>query len=484
MGDVERSRQAGLSDERASWDGVVPDESTQRRVGARTDDDLEPPSSIRATTASAPAVSLADLDFEDVGPTELQEGLVDRAEEAVSDIVGFEPMRAGETLGRYRIERMLGRGATGIVYEASHSVVGRRVALKCLFPHMAVVPVQVQRLFREARIAATVEHPNVVQVFDGGRDKDTYFLAMELLEGRTLAELLEEGPPALGMLIDIFAQVMSGVAAVHGEGVVHRDLKPDNIYMQMKPEDPLHPGIPKVLDFGVSKLYESDDRPRSKLTVMGMVMGTPYYMAPEQVADTSGVDQRADVFSLGVMLYEAITGQLPYEGNSVVEIFTLAQEGRPTPMRELRTDVPPSLEALVARAMCADKDARFESVDAMRDALLAVSLDGSDRAEDWSDVSEPWMFDKSSGVVRKDRRHLEPLGVEPTKAMAEPPRPLDKPIPGPTPLTNPMPPTPVPSVPAAAGGGAPTWVWLLVAAAAGGLFALAGAAGLYFYLAS
>ncbi|MCA9609001.1 MAG: serine/threonine protein kinase, partial [Myxococcales bacterium] len=271
-----------MSSERSNWDDLDPSESAQRPIGART-----------ATPTQLPA----EFDFEDVGPTEIAPETAD----ALDDVPMFEPLRAGQQVGRYRIERMLGQGATGIVYEASHVVVGRRVALKCLFPHMAAQPVLVQRLFREAQIAAKVEHPNVVQVYDGGRHGETYYLAMELLEGRTLSALIEEGRRPVREVADIMRQVMSGVAAVHDEGVVHRDLKPDNIYLQMIPDDPLHHGIPKVLDFGVSKLKEQGGS--SKLTAMGMVMGTPYYMAPEQVTDTSGVDQRADVYSLGVILY-------------------------------------------------------------------------------------------------------------------------------------------------------------------------------------
>ncbi|MCB9596757.1 MAG: serine/threonine protein kinase [Sandaracinaceae bacterium] len=430
------------------------------------------PGSLRAALESQPIQLPGEFDFEDVGPTQV---VAEQADDRLDDVPLYEPFRAGKEVGRYRIERMLGRGATGVVYEASHVVVGRRVALKCLFPHMAVQPVQVQRLFREAKIAATVEHPNVVQVFDGGRDKDTYYLAMEMLEGRTFAELIEEGRRPVAEIADIMKQVMSGVAAVHDEGVVHRDLKPDNIFMQMIPEDPLHMGIPKVLDFGVSKLKEPG-LASSKLTAMGMVMGTPYYMAPEQVADTSGVDQRADVFSLGVILYEALSGELPYKGHSVIEIFTQAQEGRPTPIRELRPEVPPSLEALIARAMCPDKEARFASVHEMRAALEAVPFDAEEPPEEWADVSQPWMLDKSSGVLRKG--DMRPMEVEPTQAMAPQPMPSAS---MPTPLTNPRPPVEVPP-PVVAKDGSIVPL-LAVAALLGGLLAAAGAALLYFLLA-
>lgn len=421
----------------------------------------------------------SEFDFDDVGPTETQN---ESADDPLADVPMYEPFKSGDTLGgRYRITRVLGRGATGVVYEASHLVVGKRVAVKCLFPHMAVQPIQVQRLFREARIAASVEHPNVVQVFDGGRDGDNFYLAMELLEGRTLSDMLVEGGSLpVKIMVEVFMQIMSGVAAVHDEGVVHRDLKPDNVFMVMRHDDPMALGIPKVLDFGVSKLKERGSGKKSnRLTATGMLMGTPYYMAPEQVADTSSVDRRADVYSLGVMMYEALTGKLPYEGESVIEIFTQASEGRPTPIRELRPGLPVALEALIARAMCPDKEERFEDVHEMRRELHAVPFDGTGGGIDWSDKSEPWMFDKKSGVVRVGS--TEPIEVAPTHSMATGYTPGTA---HPTPITNPRPPSVRPPTPTLQMhrneiGGTPMFVWLVVAAAAGGLVAALGAVVLY-----
>ena len=410
----------------------------------------------------------ADFDFEDVGPTEVQEEWAGQEGDLPPSYTPFGP---GQVLGHYRIDRVLGRGAMGIVYEASHLVVQKRAAVKCLFPHAAEEPTQVQRLFREAKIAARVQHPNVVQVYDAGRHQDTFYLAMELLEGRTLADVLSEARLPIESIVNVFLQVMSGVAAVHAVGVVHRDLKPENIFMQTRPERPNDLGLPKVLDFGVSKLKEQG--PSTKLTAMGIVMGTPFYMATEQVVDTSAVDQRADVYSLGVMLYEALSGTLPYPGRSVVEIFAKAQEGRPRPLRELRPDVPPSLEALVSRALCADKEARFASVTTMRDALAAVPLDGTDEWEEWSDVSQPWMLDKANA-------DLHALGGPSLHSMPPPAEPV-VPLSMPTPLTNPRPPIEPPTD--LSRSGLPLYVWLLIAALAGTLCAGLVALGLYFVLA-
>ena len=468
-----------MSTQDSSWDDVDPSKSAQIRKGTRTTDETDVPAALRDED-SQPVVLGHGFDFDDVGPTEVTDEMAD--DEAFEDVPMYEPFSSGDTIGgRYRITRMLGRGATGVVYEASHTLVGKRVAVKCLFPHMAAQPVQVKRLFREARIAAAVEHPNVVQVFDGGRDGDTYYLAMELLEGRTLTDMIEEGGALpLKVMIEVFMQIMSGVAAVHDEGVVHRDLKPDNIYMQMRHDDPLALGVPKVLDFGVSKLKE---RPTGKkahrLTAMGMVMGTPYYMAPEQVADTSGVDRRADVYSLGVMMYEALTGVLPFQGESVIEIFTQASEGKHRPMSELRPGLPPALEALVLKAMHPEKEGRFEDVHEMRRALHSVPLDGSGGGDDWNDKSEQWMFDKQAAVMRPGWE--KPMEVAPTQAMYQPGAPQ------PTPITNPRPasvrpPTPTVQIERDGIAGRPIYVWLLLAAAAGGLVAAVGAVLLYLLL--
>ena len=347
---------------------------------------------------STGARSIEGLDFDDVGPTHVSgehDAMTDdaAAPPGEHDLDALSGPAIGDSVdGRYVIERVIGRGASGTVYEASHQVIGKRLAIKTLHPQMATSPVAVQRLFREARISASLRHPNVIEVYDAGRDGDLYYLAMELLDGRSLsAHLAEDAPHPCVEIARVFLAIMDGVAAVHGAGVVHRDLKPDNVMMIRDEEGSL---VPKVLDFGVSKLYEPG---RQQLTSLGMTMGTPFYMAPEQVTDSRNVDARADVYSLGVMLYEALGGQVPYSGESLLEIFTRALEGRPVPLRELRPDVPPSLEALVARAMCADRASRYEDVRSMRAALAAVPFDGSDTADEWADKSEPWMLDPSGG---------------------------------------------------------------------------------------
>jgi serine/threonine-protein kinase len=286
----------------------------------------------------------------------------------------FGDMQTGTELGgRYRLEKILGRGATGVVFVASHLVIGKRVALKCLYPHHRASPNAVERFFREARIAATVEHPNVIQVFDGGDEKDTLFLAMELLEGESLGDRLERGALPVDEAISVFLGIMDGVAAVHAHGVVHRDLKPDNVFLTRAREG--RPSDPKVLDFGISKLKEPGLR---ELTSLGTVMGTPYYMAPEQVTNTRDVDERADVYSLGVMLYEALSGDIPYYGESVLDIFRAAQQGGAAPLDRVCTDVPPLLAGLVQKAMSPKREDRYRTVREMHDELRSIVLGDTD----------------------------------------------------------------------------------------------------------
>jgi serine/threonine-protein kinase len=320
------------------------------------------------------------LDFEDVGETEVS-----------AELPAYEPSPGEEedlpngTIigGRYTIEGVLGRGAMGVVYSAAHSGIGQRVALKYLNPAAAQNAGSVKRFFRESQIAALVKHRNIVEIFDGGRHGQSHFLVMERLEGRTLSQALTEGQLPLDEIIRVFLETMDGVAAVHERGVVHRDLKPDNVFLTIENGRPQGLGRPKVLDFGVSKLKQPD--PSGKLTVTGMVMGTPHYMAPEQFADAGSVDAQADVYSLGIMLYEALTGTVPYDGEGVLSIYRQASEGRAAPIRHVRPGVPPPLEAVVRRAMQPEKRNRFASVQEMREALETAAAVGPSAAG-WAPV--------------------------------------------------------------------------------------------------
>ncbi len=297
-------------------------------------------------------------------------------------IDAFGDLGPGSQLGgRYLVESVIGKGATGVVFEASHLVIGKRVALKCLYPQHASNPTIVERFFREARIAATVEHPNVIQVFDGGKEGEVLFLAMERLEGESLGARLMRGPMRVNDAVTLFLAFMDGVAAVHARGVVHRDLKPDNIFLA----DQRAGVVPKVLDFGISKLKEPGLK---ELTSLGTVMGTPFYMAPEQVTNTRDVDARADVYSLGVMLFEALTGDVPFADDSVLGIFKRVQAGDTTWLDRLRDEVPEPLVKVVETAMRVDRARRFASVTEMRDALASATPADTDPVTERPYVSD------------------------------------------------------------------------------------------------
>jgi serine/threonine-protein kinase len=411
-------------------------------------------------TLSSDGVSLAAL------------GVPDR------EIDTFGDLAPGKTLGgRYRIDAVIGRGATGVVFEASHLVIGKRVALKCLYPQHSSQRNAVERFFREARIAATVEHPNVIQVFDGGTEGEVLFLAMERLEGESLGDKLDRGAMPIDEAVDVFLGIMDGVAAVHDRGVVHRDLKPDNIFLVA----PRHgrAGGPKVLDFGISKLKE----PGRELTALGTVLGTPFYMAPEQIASTRDVDVRADVYSLGVMLYEALTGELPYGDESLVEIFRRSQKGDAAPIQKLRPDVPIAVVRVVERAMRPEPADRFRTVDDMRSALFAAQRSDTDPGAQHAipdtddpratvrDVMSPFAG-ASAGVVIENAAPASPARAD--EPLAErntlPPRPIAI---APSPMPSATVPSAVPSA-TVAPRSTPAWVyWALGGAAVLTLFSWA-----------
>ena len=338
--------------------------------GRELDWDEEPDSGIMRTAASASPFQDAwddgegGLDFDDVGETEVVASPVETSVERSLPIGTL-------VANRYVIEGKLGEGAMGVVYDASHMSTRKRVALKYLDPHAATAPQALKRFFRESQIAALVKHPNVVEVFDGGRFGNSYFLAMERLEGQTLAEAIEHERLDLAQVVDVFIGICDGVGAVHETGVIHRDMKPDNVFLTSGPGL----GHPKVLDFGVSKLKQPD--PASpKLTMTGQMMGTPHYMGPEQFADSASADARSDVYSIGVMLYEAVAGAVPYEGDNVLAIYRMASDGKPKPLAERRPETPTSLVEIVEKAMQPDPAARFATVLEMRSALAEVAIAG------------------------------------------------------------------------------------------------------------
>jgi len=237
----------------------------------------------------------------------------------------------------------------GVVYEARDPALGRTVAIKTIDLAFSVSEEQrrsfVQRFLAEARAAAGLQHPNIVVAFDIGRDESgTLFLALEHLAGETLEQILERGPLDCRSAVDIARQLAQGLHHAHQAGIVHRDVKPSNVMV-------LPSGLPKILDFGIAKLATAE------LTAAGQGFGTPAYMSPEQ-ADGRPVDARSDIFSLGAVLYEMLSGRLAFEGRAAAPILMKVLRETPPALRTLRPEVPPAVEAVVEKAMAKDPGAR------------------------------------------------------------------------------------------------------------------------------
>ena len=262
--------------------------------------------------------------------------------------------------GKYQIEGTLGTGGMGAVFEVSHRITGKRFAVKWLLPNLTAESDAVMRFIREAQVAGRVDHPNVVEVYDVGQEGDSFYMVMELLQGEPLSEFLgREGKLTPQQACSILIPVMSGLTAAHTAGVIHRDLKPDNIYLVREQNGGI--AHPKVLDFGISKMSNIAGEVTSSITRAGMVMGTPHYMAPEQVR-AKPVDVRTDVYALGVILYEMLGGDLPFPGDTYSDLVLKIMTEAPKPLGQLSPRTPPGLIKVVERAMSREPDARFADV--------------------------------------------------------------------------------------------------------------------------
>jgi len=279
---------------------------------------------------------------------------------------------------RYRVLRVLGEGGMGIVVEAQNTATQRHVALKWLHPHIANNREASERLVREATAVCRIRHPNVVDVYDVVRDGNSLFLVMELLEGETFREVLVRGGLPIPELLALLIPAMRGVAEAHRCGVVHRDIHPANIFLTQSAKG--GPAFAKILDFGISKIGDEVSG-HPPLTRSGMTMGNPAYMSLEQLYTPRDVDARTDVYSFGVVLYEAITGRLPFEGETFAEIAVKIVSGCPTPPRQIRTDLPSSLERLVLRAMASKREERIASMDELADELERFASEQAFRAQ-------------------------------------------------------------------------------------------------------
>jgi len=281
--------------------------------------------------------------------------------------------RVGEVLAsKYKLEALLGSGGMGHVYRATNTHVGRPVAIKVLRNEHAENPVVRDRFVREARAANLVRHPNVVDVVDIEQDSSgSPFIVQELLEGEDLAHLAARsgGKLPLAVVIDFLLPVIEAVAEAHSKGVVHRDLKPENVFLAKSPHGP----VPKLLDFGISKVRASDLR----ATEVGVMMGTPAYMPPEQVQGARDADARSDIWALGVMMFELIAGRLPFDAVDAPALFVaIATRDAPT-LLDVRAEVTPNVSQIVARCLRRRPDERYPSAAELARDLRHV-LDGDE----------------------------------------------------------------------------------------------------------
>ncbi len=278
---------------------------------------------------------------------------------------GFVPdSNVGQVIGsKYRVVRLIGQGGMGRVYEAQHTVIGRRFAIKCLLAEHTQQSEMVARFQREAEAAGGIENENIAAVLDFGLlDEGSPYLVMEYLEGEDLAQILRRlGPLAVPRAAYIGIQACRGLAAAHARDIIHRDLKPENLFVCKRNDGS---DLVKILDFGIAKLHAP-----VSLTNTGASMGTPSYMSVEQARGAKNVDQRADIYALGVILYEMLAGQRPHPGESYNEILYHVITEKPTPLVSLRPTMPVELVQVIERAMARDACERYASAIEMAEAL-------------------------------------------------------------------------------------------------------------------
>jgi serine/threonine-protein kinase len=333
--------------------------------------------------------------------------------------------REGETLkGKYRLEALLGSGGMGEVYRARNITIGRACAIKLLHGEHAASPHVVERFLREAKAANRVRHPHVVEVLDIDTDAaGVPFIVQELLEGDDLAKLIERVgvvPPEVA--VTLLLPVVHAVGAAHEAGVVHRDLKPENVFLS-RIEGVV---VPKVVDFGIAKVLEPE--PKSvRLTSTHVIMGSPAYMSPEQIQAPQDVDARSDIWQLGVILYETLSGRRPFDARVPHAIFAKVCGEEPAPLEALAPHLPRKLIAIVERCLSKDRFRRFRDANELALALEEVQRTLAEAPRSRTTVPQRSRIDTSDGamtgiapgaLVFPDRKPPDPASVEERRTVA------------------------------------------------------------------
>jgi serine/threonine protein kinase len=292
-------------------------------------------------------------------------------------------LHVGDVVGDYTVIDVAGAGGMGTVYKIEHLITQRIEAMKLLPPSVSNDPDQVRRFEREIRLQARLHHPNIVGLYNAIRDGDSVALVMEFVEGESLQHKLAEGPLPLQTAVAYTLQVLQALAYAHGEGVIHRDVSPANIIITREQ-------IPKLTDFGLAR-GATDLR----LSTSGAPVGSPFYMSPEQVKGGHDLDPRADIYSMGAVLHEMLTGKKLFEAESAFDVMRAHVEAEPQPPSSLRAEIPQAFDQVVARAVAKDPVNRFSSAEEFRHALQSFSADApvlprQTGAKAWNPLPSPW----------------------------------------------------------------------------------------------
>ena len=308
----------------------------------------------------------------------------------------MEEIEPGTRIDKYQLIRPIGRGGMGEVWEAINDAVGKRVAIKLLEPSLASQPEFMRRFELEAQAAALIDHPDIVDVLDTGTtDWGAPFMVMEYLQGITLRQLIKRFKGVtLAQTVAVVAPLLDALTAAHAAGIVHRDLKPANIFLAIKPR----PSV-KILDFGISKFQQSDG-----MTKTGATLGTPAYMAPEQVRDSRSAGPQADLYSVGAILYALLSGRPPFEGDSDMAIVAQVLTEEAAPLQQLNAQLPEEVCALVDACLSKDPRGRPASAQAVREALLALAA-----------PDDAWLFARVRELTPTEPRPSAPSSATPSR---------------------------------------------------------------------
>src|SRR5579871_2403829 len=329
----------------------------------------------------------------------------------------------GHTIGNYKITAKLGEGGMGVVYLAEHPVIGKKVAMKAIHPELSKNSDVVSRFITEAKAVNQIGHEHIVDIADfGNTSEGEFYFVMEYLQGESLSDRLKrEKRIPLHQAMSIGAQIADALNASHQQGIIHRDLKPENIFLCSRGANR---EFVKVLDFGLAKLTQNDQKVTHK-TRTGSVMGTPYYMSPEQCEGKTEIDYRADIYSLGVLIFEMLTGKVPFGGEGYGEIIVKHVTMPPPSVRTVVPELPEFMDPIMYRVLAKDRDQRFQTMSDLREALL-------DPERYASSAPEIGIPDDLSGIARA-AAPMARADIEARSALQDPANTLTPPPPGRTP---------------------------------------------------